>query len=183
MNVDMEKDYFERLANAYNLIPAKGARVPLYNSIYHFSERDTLALIAKRMIQFEQGRPSATLYPLKEELIVEIVLLCSNNDKNKAIYDVTKRIEELAMEAIRADFDKDIESEKDEKRLGIKKRYRAYIEDNHQKFESRRTPANGFMCRIIGSPADYLPAWYREAYDAPRTFNNTYVPNFTATQD
>ncbi len=169
-NSCVKKAYFEKLLNAYNMIPAYHARVPLKPSETYYPVRDTLGIIADRAIQLEQQAGTNPL-PKKEILLLELKAIAGNKDKNKAIYDITKKIHELGIEAIYAHLDKEIhklESEDKEDEAQKLKKEKKYVDSVDQWIKEHSTSIDGSKCGIIGAPEVCLPKWYREIYNHER---------------
>lgn len=162
-------DYFVKLANVYNMIPADKARVDLEPNEIWYPIRDTLAMIADRSIRLEQQAGSNTL-PNKEILLLELTTLAGNKDKKQAVYDMARKIFYLAIEAIKVILDKETpraESENNESELEEfqNERYKiAYSLESWKKI----TPANIKNCIIITPHDICLPKWYTELYTNQR---------------
>lgn len=158
-------DYFYKLVDAYNLIPARLAKVSLNPTDTWYPIRDTLAVIAERAIQLEQQAGPDPL-PQKEILLLELTALAGNQDKRQAVYDVTKKIHKLALEAINAILEKEIpraereQNYSDLEKLNLVKQRIPFYES----WWKDVTPENAKDCAIITPPEIGLPAWYTEVY-------------------
>ncbi len=180
-NISLERYYFIKLVEAFNYIPATGQQ-PLHVSEWWHPVRDTLAVIADRAIELEQQK-GPNPFPNKEIILLELIAMAGNKDKNRAIYDIVTKINTLAFEAIYARLNKEIGNEKNEaklKKLITEKERIEYIESWNK---NHATPTDGSECGIVTAPDICLPKWYTDIYTNERCSYLRSYPIFEPIKD